>query len=105
MTGKMSSPLRCFPQRHRCGLIEAAKASAAAMLSAVAFRSVIAAASLKPDSPRWRGSYGRGAFRSVIAAASLKRFDDVFFAPLAFAGFPQRHRCGLIEALIAAGSP
>ena len=60
-----------FPQRYRCGLIEAAKKSRDLNVIDRSFRSVIAAASLK-----LLGAPAFGllllCFRSVIAAASLK---------------------------------
>jgi len=64
-----------FPQRDRCGLIEAAVLGCAAGgKHGAGFRSVIAAASLKLEHRR-HGRQERPGFRSVIAAASLKRLQ------------------------------
>ncbi len=64
-----------FPQRHRCGTVEANR-RLGRLRMAGPFRSVIAAAPLKHDRVRSRDS-SRAAFRSVIAAAPLKHEHQV----------------------------
>src|SRR5579875_1893080 len=118
---------RRFPQRIRCGLIEAAPANDPYAAASPSFRSEFAAASLKrrhehPHDLRHRrfrsefaaaslklhrianGSTMTVRFRSEFAAASLKRVG-VGKRLSQHQEFPQRIRCGLIEAALATCAP
>src|SRR5262245_1371687 len=112
-----------LPQHRCCGLIEAVDKPAPPRGNYTTFRSIDAAASLKPHRrPELR--HQAPAFRSIDAAASLKPEPDVRKLPAArtfrsidaaaslkpgvdtavgsqMGGLPQHRCCGLIEARLA----